>query len=190
MGRWPMPSGTAGECRYTEQHSLWRHAIGTATERRRISHRPMHLAVLRFNERGSRRRAELAEAIKTSVVWRCSQRSWIGPDGWFDSRQRGGQSGVHTGPARASERVPLLTSTTAENGPSTPAGAKGRASSANSANTANSASPAFYYQPETQLAFLVDRLAFVNLYSTPTEMAKFTSNCAYDALANGASLKV
>jgi len=30
----------------------------------------------------------------------------------------------------------------------------------------------------------------VNLYSTPTEMAKFTSNCAYDALANGASLKV
>jgi len=159
----------------------------TAIERRRISYSPMHLAVLRFNERGSRRRAELAEASKMSVVWRCFRRSWIGPDGWFDSRQRGGQSGVHTGPARASERVPLLTSTTAENGPSTPAGAKGRASSA---NTANSASSALYYQPETQFAFFVDRLAFVNLYSKPTEMAKFTSNCAYDAFANGASLKV
>lgn len=34
------------------------------------------------------------------------------------------------------------------------------------------------YQPETQFAFFVDRLAFVNLYSTPTEMAKFTSYCA------------
>jgi len=184
MGRWPLPSGTAGERRYPEQHSFRWHAMRTATERRRISYRPMHLAVLRFNERGSRRRAELAEASKTSVVWRCFRRSWIGPDGWFDSRQRGGQNGVHTGPARALERVPLLTSTTAENGPSTPAGAKRRA------NTANSASSAFYYQPETQFAFFVERLAFVNLYSKPTEMAKFTSYCAYDAFANGASLKV
>jgi hypothetical protein len=34
------------------------------------------------------------------------------------------------------------------------------------------------YQPETQFAFFVDRFALVNLYSTPTEMAKFTSYCA------------
>lgn len=31
------------------------------------------------------------------------------------------------------------------------------------------------YHPEIQFAFLVDRLMLVNLYSTPTEMAKFTS---------------
>jgi len=36
----------------------------------------------------------------------------------------------------------------------------------------------FGYQPETQFFFLsVDRLNLVNLYSIPTEMAKFTSNC-------------
>lgn len=34
------------------------------------------------------------------------------------------------------------------------------------------------YQPETQLAFFVERLIEVNLYSRPTLMAKFTSNCA------------
>lgn len=33
------------------------------------------------------------------------------------------------------------------------------------------------YQPETQFAFLVDRLCEVNLYSIPTEIAKFTSYC-------------
>jgi hypothetical protein len=31
------------------------------------------------------------------------------------------------------------------------------------------------YQPETQLSFLVERLMLVNLYSNPTEIAKFTS---------------
>jgi hypothetical protein len=35
----------------------------------------------------------------------------------------------------------------------------------------------FLYHPETQFAFLFDRLILVNLYSTPTEMAKFTSYC-------------
>jgi hypothetical protein len=50
--------------------------------------------------------------------------------------------------------------------------------------------PLASYQPETQFAFFVDRLIFVNLYSKPTEMAKFTSNCEYDVFANGASLKV
>ena len=50
--------------------------------------------------------------------------------------------------------------------------------------------PLAIYQPETQFPFFVDRLIFVNLYSRPTEMAKFTSYCAYDVLANGASLKV
>ena len=50
--------------------------------------------------------------------------------------------------------------------------------------------PLVFYQPETQFPFFVDRLIFVNLYSRPTEMAKFTSYCAYDALAIGASLKV
>lgn len=33
------------------------------------------------------------------------------------------------------------------------------------------------YQPETQLPFCVERLMPVNLYSSPTEIAKFTSNC-------------
>ncbi len=51
--------------------------------------------------------------------------------------------------------------------------AAGRTSSADSASSASAS-----YQPETQFAFFVDRLAFVNLYSTPTEMAKFTSYCA------------
>ena len=35
--------------------------------------------------------------------------------------------------------------------------------------------PQLFYQPETQFAFFVNRLALVNLYSRPTEMAKFTS---------------
>jgi len=35
--------------------------------------------------------------------------------------------------------------------------------------------PLSFYQPETQFAFFVDRLALVNLYSRPAEMAKFTS---------------
>jgi hypothetical protein len=44
------------------------------------------------------------------------------------------------------------------------------------ANAAKSA--ALAYQPEDQLIFLlVERLIEVNLYSTPTEMAKFTSYC-------------
>lgn len=37
--------------------------------------------------------------------------------------------------------------------------------------------PLLSYHPETQFAFLLDRLILVNLYSTPTEMAKFTSYC-------------
>ncbi len=36
-------------------------------------------------------------------------------------------------------------------------------------------SPLSFYHPETQFAFFVDRLALVNLYSRPAEMAKFTS---------------
>lgn len=38
-------------------------------------------------------------------------------------------------------------------------------------------SPRARYQPETQFAFLFDRLILVNLYSAPTEIAKLTSNC-------------
>ena len=38
------------------------------------------------------------------------------------------------------------------------------------------------YQPDTQFAFLVDRLIPMNLYSAPTEMEKLTSNCEYDAV--------
>lgn len=43
----------------------------------------------------------------------------------------------------------------------------------------NSASSAvFAYQPDFQFVFLlVERLIEVNLYSSPTEMAKFTSYC-------------
>jgi hypothetical protein len=37
-----------------------------------------------------------------------------------------------------------------------------------------------FYQPETQFPFGVGRLNFVNLYSIPTEMAKFKSNCEND----------
>jgi len=44
---------------------------------------------------------------------------------------------------------------------------------ASPAYTANSAVLA--YQPDTQFAFLVDRLIEVNLYSIPTEIPKFTS---------------
>jgi len=47
---------------------------------------------------------------------------------------------------------------------------------ASSADPVRSAVPA--YQPDFQLVFLlVERLIEVNLYSTPTEMAKFTSYC-------------
>ena len=50
----------------------------------------------------------------------------------------------------------------------------------------------FPYQPETQFFFvLADRLNLVNLYSIPTEMAKFTSNWEKVEVAyGGASRKV
>ena len=51
-------------------------------------------------------------------------------------------------------------------------------SEANSASPANAADSAVLtYQPETQFAFLVERLIEVNLYSIPTLKAKFTSYC-------------
>ena len=49
----------------------------------------------------------------------------------------------------------------------------------------------FIYQPDNQLVFLlVERLIDVNLYSSPTEIAKFTSYCAYLREEFGASLNV
>jgi len=48
------------------------------------------------------------------------------------------------------------------------------------------ASRSLRYQPELQFPGLADRLIFVNLYSSPTEIAKFKSNCVNDWVEGGA----
>ncbi len=114
-------------------------------------------------------------------------------DGKLQLRKSGNSANDTQDRLRVWSGVVLLTSATTEDIQPSPAPAAGRTIDPASKYSVRAPSiSAFFaemggrrcvsYQPESQFAFFVERLAFVNLYSRPTEIAKFTSYCAYDVL--------